>query len=103
MPTAKAAMKAIRMFKDEYLLDYINVEDIDAEEAVKIQSAIETYLNMIYIPEKVNEDLGATKWSMPSKAVSYTDVLDAVNDDGHTEEILEELKKKCYKAYPYKK
>lgn len=32
MPTAKAAMKAIRMFKDEYLLDYINVEDIDAEE-----------------------------------------------------------------------
>ena len=32
MPTAKAAMKAIRMFKDEYLLDYINVEDIDAQE-----------------------------------------------------------------------
>ncbi len=32
IPTAKAAMKAIRMFKDEYLLDYINVEDIDAEE-----------------------------------------------------------------------
>ena len=25
-------MKAIRMFKDEYLLDYINVEDIDAQE-----------------------------------------------------------------------
>ena len=32
MSTANAAMKAIRMFKDEYLLDYINVEDIDAEE-----------------------------------------------------------------------
>lgn len=32
MPTARAAMKAIRMFKDEYLLDYINVEDIDAQE-----------------------------------------------------------------------
>lgn len=32
IPTAKAAMKAIRMFKDEYLLDYINVEDIDAED-----------------------------------------------------------------------
>lgn len=28
----KSAMKAIRMFKDEYLLDYINVEDIDAQE-----------------------------------------------------------------------
>lgn len=32
IPTAKEAMKAIRMFKDEYLLDYINVEDIDAQE-----------------------------------------------------------------------
>lgn len=32
MPTAQQAMKAIRMFKDEYLLDYINVEDIDAHE-----------------------------------------------------------------------
>lgn len=32
IPTSKTAMKAIRMFKDEYLLDYINVEDIDAED-----------------------------------------------------------------------
>ncbi|MBQ8703682.1 MAG: DUF1016 family protein [Bacteroidales bacterium] len=32
MPSSKQAMKAIRMFKDEYLLDYINVEDIDARE-----------------------------------------------------------------------
>ena len=32
IPTARQAMKAIRMFKDEYLLDYINVEDIDAQE-----------------------------------------------------------------------
>jgi len=32
IPTAREAMKAIRMFKDEYLLDYINVEDIDAQE-----------------------------------------------------------------------
>lgn len=29
MPTAKDAVKAIRQFKDEYLLDFINVEDID--------------------------------------------------------------------------
>ncbi len=32
MPSANAAMKAVRMFKDEYLLDYVNVEDIDAQE-----------------------------------------------------------------------
>ena len=32
IPNTKSAMKAIRMFKDEYLLDYINVEDIDAQE-----------------------------------------------------------------------
>ena len=32
MPSARQAMKAIRMFKDEYLLDYINVEDIDSQE-----------------------------------------------------------------------
>ena len=32
MPSARQAIKAIRMFKDEYLLDYINVEDIDAQE-----------------------------------------------------------------------
>ncbi|MBR5824782.1 MAG: DUF1016 family protein [Paludibacteraceae bacterium] len=30
--STRQAMKAIRMFKDEYLLDYINVEDIDAQE-----------------------------------------------------------------------
>lgn len=32
MTSGKQAMKAIRMFKDEYLLDYINVEDIDAQD-----------------------------------------------------------------------
>ena len=32
MNTTRQAMKAIRMFKDEYLLDFINVEDIDAQE-----------------------------------------------------------------------
>lgn len=32
MSPARAAIKAIRMFKDEYLLDYINVEDIDEQE-----------------------------------------------------------------------
>ena len=32
MSSTRQAMKAIRMFKDEYLLDYINVEDIDAQE-----------------------------------------------------------------------
>ena len=32
IPSERQAMKAIRMFKDEYLLDYINVEDIDAQE-----------------------------------------------------------------------
>lgn len=41
MPTARAAMKAIRMFKDEYLLDYINVEDIDAEEEDVDESVVE--------------------------------------------------------------
>ena len=32
IPSTRQAMKTIRMFKDEYLLDYINVEDIDAQE-----------------------------------------------------------------------
>ena len=32
MPSTRQAMNAIKMFKDEYLLDYINVEDIDAQE-----------------------------------------------------------------------
>jgi predicted nuclease of restriction endonuclease-like (RecB) superfamily len=32
IPSTRQAIKAIRMFKDEYLLDYINVEDIDARE-----------------------------------------------------------------------
>ena len=32
MPSTQQAMKAIKMFKDEYLLDYINVEYIDAQE-----------------------------------------------------------------------
>ena len=41
MPTARAAVKAIRMFKDEYLLDYINVEDIDAEEEDVDESVVE--------------------------------------------------------------
>ena len=32
IPSTQQAIKAIRMFKDEYLLDYINVEEIDAQE-----------------------------------------------------------------------
>ena len=32
MSSPRQAMKAIRMFKDEYLLDFINVEDINAQE-----------------------------------------------------------------------
>lgn len=32
MSNERTAMQAIRMFKDEYLLDFINVEDIDAQE-----------------------------------------------------------------------
>lgn len=40
MPTPKAAMKAIRMFKDEYLLDYINVEDIDAEDEEDVDESV---------------------------------------------------------------
>ena len=32
IPSTQQAIKAIRMFKDEYLLDYINVEDIDSQE-----------------------------------------------------------------------
>ena len=40
IPSTKSAMKAIRMFKDEYLLDYINVEDIDAEDDKDVDEAI---------------------------------------------------------------
>ena len=40
MPTARAAVKAIRMFMDEYLLDYINVEDIDAEDDDDVDEAV---------------------------------------------------------------
>lgn len=32
IPSPQNALKTIRMFKDEYLLDYINVEDIDAQD-----------------------------------------------------------------------
>jgi predicted nuclease of restriction endonuclease-like (RecB) superfamily len=32
IPDYKQAYRAIKMFKDEYLLDYINVEDIDSQE-----------------------------------------------------------------------
>ena len=38
--TARDAMKAIRMFKDEYLLDYINVEDIDAEDQEDVDEPV---------------------------------------------------------------
>ena len=31
MPTTALALKTVRMFKDEYLLDFINAEDIDEE------------------------------------------------------------------------
>ncbi|MBR1447542.1 MAG: DUF1016 family protein [Prevotella sp.] len=40
MPTPRTAIKAIRMFKDEYLLDYINVEDIDAEEEGDVDESV---------------------------------------------------------------
>ena len=40
IPTAKDAMKAIRMFKNEYLLDYINIEDIDAEDEEDVDEPV---------------------------------------------------------------
>ena len=30
IPSSRQALQAVKMFKDEYLLDYINLEDIDA-------------------------------------------------------------------------
>lgn len=44
MPTAKEAMRAIHMFKDEYLLDYINVEDIDAQEEDVDERLVEQHI-----------------------------------------------------------
>jgi len=44
MPTAKASMKAIRMFKDEYLLDYINVEELDAEDEDVDEAVVEQHI-----------------------------------------------------------
>lgn len=44
MPTAMDAMKAIKMFKDEYLLDYINVEDIDAQEKDVDERMVEQHI-----------------------------------------------------------
>ena len=34
IPDARQAAKAVRVFKDEYLLDYINIEDADSEQDV---------------------------------------------------------------------
>ena len=34
IPDSRQAAKAVRAFKDEYLLDYINIEDADSEQDV---------------------------------------------------------------------
>ena len=44
MPTTKASMKAISMFKYEYLLDYINVEEIDAEDEDVDEAVVEQHI-----------------------------------------------------------
>lgn len=44
IPMVREAMKAIRMFKDEYLLDYINVEDIDAQEEDVDERLVEQHI-----------------------------------------------------------
>ena len=44
MSTTKQAIKAINMFKDEYLLDYINVEDITAREEDVDERVIERHI-----------------------------------------------------------
>ncbi|MBR2261545.1 MAG: DUF1016 family protein [Paludibacteraceae bacterium] len=44
MPRVKASMKAIRMFKDEYLLDYINVEELDAEDEDVDEAVVEQHI-----------------------------------------------------------
>ena len=32
MPSTKQALKAVNAFKDEYLLDFINVEELDTQD-----------------------------------------------------------------------
>ena len=44
MPSTNAAMKAVKMFKDEYLLDYVNVEDIDAQEEDVDERLVEQHI-----------------------------------------------------------
>ena len=44
MSSTSAAMKAVRMFKDEYLLDYVNVEDIDAQEEDVDERLVEQHI-----------------------------------------------------------
>lgn len=44
MSTTKQAIKAINMFKDEYLLEYINVEDITAKEEDVDERVIEHHI-----------------------------------------------------------
>ena len=40
LPAAKQALKAIETFKDEYLLDYINVEELDVRDKADIDEKI---------------------------------------------------------------
>ena len=65
MSSTRQAMKAIRMFKDEYLLDYINVEDIDAQEKDVDERLVEqriihkfksAYLGQLYAYLQVLDD-----------------------------------------------
>ncbi len=40
LPTGQQALKAIETFKDEYLLDYINVEELDARDSADVDEKI---------------------------------------------------------------
>ena len=62
MPSTRHAMKAISMFKDDYLLDFINVEELDEQDPQDIDERIienSIVANVKYkvMPEKLKKIL----------------------------------------------
>ena len=90
MSSPRQAMKAIRMFKDEYLLDFINVEDIDAQEKDVDERLVEQ--RIVHNIKRFIMTLGRD-YNKPMGVTTYKTISDMPVEMQKTLPDIEELKK----------
>ena len=82
IPNAKTARKAVMMFKDEYLLNFINVEEIGERESIDVDERVVEFVELVI-----------RDYSKPMGVATYTSHQDVPEPFRKALPNIEELKK----------